>query len=118
MILGFKCKTIQIDFVFPDGKQASEHPNPGTPYYGERRRCFLPNNTEGKKVLKLVKVAWKRKLMFTIGYSETRGVDDVIIWNGIEMKTNIKGGRGRYGWPDKSYFKRVLKQLKKKGVRE
>ncbi|KAK3586897.1 hypothetical protein CHS0354_017693 [Potamilus streckersoni] len=84
--------TIEIFYEFPDGIQVTEHPNPGKPYRGIKRKAFLPGNSEGRKVLQLLKVAFDRRLLFTVGNSLTTGMTDVIIWSGIEHKTKVIGG--------------------------
>eukprot|EP01125_Pyxidicula_operculata_P004533 TRINITY_DN1711_c0_g1_i3.p1 TRINITY_DN1711_c0_g1~~TRINITY_DN1711_c0_g1_i3.p1 ORF type:complete len:713 (-),score=177.87 TRINITY_DN1711_c0_g1_i3:71-2209(-) len=48
--------TIQIDYSFPDGIQGPEHIRPGLSYSGTTRTCYLPDNAEGKEVLRLLKV--------------------------------------------------------------
>jgi deltex-like protein len=65
-----------------------DHPNPGTPYKGITRVCYLPNNDEGRKILAMLEIAFKRKLVFTIGNSRTTGQEGVITWNEIHHKTN------------------------------
>jgi len=40
----------------------------------------------------MLKVAFKRRLLFTIGRSVTTGKDNRIIWNGVHFKTNVYGG--------------------------
>ncbi|XP_013419977.1 uncharacterized protein LOC106180514 isoform X2 [Lingula anatina] len=84
--------TIVIDYDFPSGKQKEEHPNPGEPYKGTRRRAFLPNNAEGREILKLLDRAFKAKLLFTIGRSVTTGQDNVVVWNDVHQKTSRTGG--------------------------
>ena len=114
---GFEdCGTLMIVFEFPAGIQGPDHPNPGAPYYPDTRQAFLPDNQHGRVALKLIKKAFKRKLIFTIGYSLTRGMDGVIIWNGIHMKTSLSGGAAAHGWPDETYFDRLKDELKSKGV--
>ena len=71
------------------------------------RVAYLPNNEEGKEVKKLIKTAFDRKLVFTIGRSVTTGQDNRIVWNGIHMKTNTSGGSANFGYPDATYLKRV-----------
>lgn len=61
------------------------------------RIAYLPNNKEGTLVLKLLQLAFKRRLIFTIGDSLTTGRKDVPIWNGIHHKTNKGGGPQWYG---------------------
>ena len=86
------CKTICITYSFPQGIQGKEHPNPGKPYQGTTRHAYLPDNEEGKKVLRLLQKAFEQKLTFTIGRSSTTGAEGVITWNDIHHKTNMNGG--------------------------
>jgi deltex-like protein len=65
-----------------------DHPSPGTFYQGFIRNAFLPNNDEGRKILAMLEIAFKRKLVFTIGSSWTTGQEGVITWNDIHHKTN------------------------------
>ena len=88
--------TITINYSFAGGVQGPEHPNPGQRYPGTQRRAFLPDNKEGRKVLKLLRKAFEQKLTFTIGRSSTSGTDNVITWNDIHHKTNTSGGPTRY----------------------
>ena len=69
-----------------------EHPKPGSPYKGTQRHAFLPNNRDGKTVLKLLDIAFKRRLIFTIGDSRTTGKQDRVTWNDIHHKTAKFGG--------------------------
>ena len=90
---GFKsCGTIVISYRFPSGMQGPDHPNPGKPYTGTSRTAYLPNNDQGKKVLKLLRKAFEQKLLFTVGRSVTTGKGDCVIWNGIPHKTSVIGG--------------------------
>jgi len=108
--------TIKINFSFPSGIQNNNHQHPGRKYHGDARDAYLPNNKEGQEMLKLIEFAWQRRLIFTVGHSVTRGHDDVIVWDGIHMKTNMYGGAQNYGWPDPTYFQRVKLELKEKGI--
>jgi len=107
---------IEITYHFSGGVQGPEHPMPGKRYPGTTRVAYLPDNDEGKQVLKLLEEAWKRRLIFAIGTSVTRGVDNQIVWNGIHHKTNPWGGPENYGYPDPTYLTRVKEELKEKGV--
>jgi deltex-like protein len=102
--------TIEINYDFPSGQQN------GIKYTGTRRRCFLPNTDEGREILGLLKVAFDRRLTFTIGTSVTTGVKNTTVWNGIHHKTNISGGPTSFGYPDDTYFNRVKEELAAKGV--
>lgn len=94
---------IRIDYVFPNGIQKAEHPNPGKHYSGTSRSCYLPNNAEGKVVRDLLRLAFNRGLIFTIGDSVTSGRSNTVVWN-IHHKTSMSGGPTRYGYPDPTYL--------------
>lgn len=114
---GYKsCNTIEIKYDMLGGIQTKEHPNPGKQYSGVQRTAYLPNNSEGKEVLSLLRRAFDQKLIFTVGYSRTTGMSDVITWNDIHHKTCMHGGPERYGYPDPAYLKRVKEELKAKGI--
>ena len=68
-----------------------EHPFPGQWYRGIRRTAYLPDTGEGRTVLMLLKVAFDRRLIFTVDQSATTGQVG-IIWNDIHHKTNRYGG--------------------------
>ena len=116
---GFEsCGTIVIIYTFDGGIQGENHPNPGQRYTGTNRRAYLPDNTEGRKVLKLLRKAFDQKLTFTIGRSSTTGSTNVITWNDIHHKTSLKGGPTSFGYPDPDYLKRVQEELAAKGITE
>ena len=76
----------------------------GKQYPSTNRTGYLPDSPEGQKILRLLEVAFKRKLVFTVGRSVTTGADNVIVWNGIHHKTNINGGSANFGYPDPTYL--------------
>ncbi|XP_004873661.1 E3 ubiquitin-protein ligase DTX3L isoform X1 [Heterocephalus glaber] len=116
---GYKsCGTIVIKYSMKGGIQTREHPNPGRPYFGTQRTAYLPDNEEGKEILQLLQVAFKHKLIFTVGYSSTQNISDVITWNDIHHKTSRFGGPSEYGYPDPNYLKRVKEELKAKGIEQ
>lgn len=110
------CGTIVIQYNIKSGIQTNEHPNPGKAYCGTLRTAYLPNNTEGRKVLDLLEEAFRHKLTFTIGHSRVTGISDVITWNDIHHKTAKFGGPANFGYPDPDYLKRVKEELKAKGI--
>ncbi|KAM7373996.1 hypothetical protein PAMP_006676 [Pampus punctatissimus] len=112
------CGTIQIIYSIPPGIQGPEHPNPGQPYTcrGFPRFCFLPDNDKGRKVLELLKVAWMRRLIFTVGTSSTTGEPDTVVWNGIHHKTEMMSNLSGHGYPDPNYLDNVLSELASQGV--
>jgi len=118
-----KCGTITIQYSFPSGKL----PN-GKNYSGTSRIAYLPDNDEGREVLRLLKLSFERKLTFTVGTSVTTGRKDTVVWNGVHHKTNISGGTlfffklfiylgsAMFGYPDPTYFDRVKLELASRGV--
>jgi deltex len=108
--------TILIRYDFPGGTQGPAHPNPGSPYTGTVRTAFLPVNAEGREALRLLQVAWDRRLTFTIGRSLTTGRENTVIWNGIHHKTCPDGGTAVFGWPDAGYFSRLKGELASLGI--
>ncbi|XP_048872165.1 probable E3 ubiquitin-protein ligase DTX2 isoform X1 [Brienomyrus brachyistius] len=114
------CGTIQIIYSIPPGIQGPEHPNPGQPYTcrGFPRLCFLPDNGKGRKVLELLKVAWSRRLIFTVGTSSTTGEPDTVVWNEIHHKTEMMSNVSGHGYPDPNYLDNVLSELASQGVTE
>ena len=81
--------SIVISYRFPNGRQGSDHPNPGKRYQGTDQTAYLSNNQEGKKILMLLKKAFEQKLTFRIRPSTTTGKDDCVVWNDIPHKTSI-----------------------------
>ncbi|XP_077402254.1 putative E3 ubiquitin-protein ligase DTX2 isoform X2 [Vanacampus margaritifer] len=114
------CGTIQIIYSIPPGIQGPEHPNPGQTFTcrGFPRFCFLPDSDKGRKVLELLKVAWMRRLIFTVGTSSTTGEPDTVVWNGIHHKTEMMSNLSGHGFPDPNYLDNVLSELASQGVTE
>ncbi|XP_040606782.1 E3 ubiquitin-protein ligase DTX3L isoform X2 [Mesocricetus auratus] len=110
------CGTIVIHYDIKGGIQTNEHPNPGKSYPGTHRTAYLPDNKEGREVLNLLREAFQKKLIFTIGNSRATGASDVITWNDIHHKTSTFGGPEHFGYPDPDYLKRVKEELKAKGI--
>ena len=105
-----KVGTIVIDYKFPSGKRGKQN------YSGTFRECYLPHTDEGIEILGLLKVAFDRKLTFTVGTSVTTGKTNTTVWNGIHHKTSLNGGPTCFGYPDNTYFNRVKEELASKGV--
>ncbi|XP_013920192.1 PREDICTED: E3 ubiquitin-protein ligase DTX3L-like [Thamnophis sirtalis] len=108
--------TIVITYNIFDGIQTERHPNPGKHFHGTVRTAYLPDNKEGREILKLLQRAFDQGLIFTVGQSRTTGVDDVVTWNDIHHKTSTHGGEKYFGYPDPNYLKRVREELKAKGI--
>ncbi|GAB6018819.1 putative E3 ubiquitin-protein ligase dtx2 [Chamberlinius hualienensis] len=112
--------TICIMYEFRGGIQGSDHPNPGEPYSvsGFPRLCYLPDNEEGRKILQMLIVAWRRRLTFTVGTSITTGYNNVVTWNEIHHKTEFGSNFSGHGYPDTNYFDNVKLELASHGVME
>lgn len=70
------------------------------------------------QVLKLLIVAWDRRLIFTIGTSNTTGESDTVVWNEIHHKTEFGSNLTGHGYPDPKYLSNVLAELSAQGVTE
>jgi len=99
---GWRTKTIEIMYDIPSGIQLSYHESPGSPFNGSTRKAYLPNNSEGRKLLARLKHAWSHGLIFTVGTSLTTGDSNVLTWSSIPHKSSLQGGQ--HGWPDHSYI--------------
>lgn len=112
------CGIIQIVYTIPPGIQGPEHPNPGKPYTarGFPRHCYLPDSSKGRLVLDLLRVAWNRRLIFTVGVSSTTGEGDTVVWNEIHHKTEMSSNISGHGYPDPRYLDNVLAELAAQGV--
>uniref|UniRef100_A0A8C5HPA0 E3 ubiquitin-protein ligase n=1 Tax=Gouania willdenowi TaxID=441366 RepID=A0A8C5HPA0_GOUWI len=114
------CKTIRIIYNIPPGIQGSEHPNPGKPFTarGFPRHCYLPDSERGRKVLRLLLVAWERRLIFSVGTSSTTGESDTVIWNEVHHKTEFGSNLTGHGFPDPGHLDNVLDELRAQGITE
>ena len=85
-------ETIQINYHIPNGKQGTEHPNPGKHFHGASYTAYLPDSSEGRKVVRLLRKAFDARLIFTVGTSHTSGATDTVVWSDVHHKTSIHGG--------------------------
>uniref|UniRef100_A0A673UU46 E3 ubiquitin-protein ligase n=1 Tax=Suricata suricatta TaxID=37032 RepID=A0A673UU46_SURSU len=76
------------------------------------------NIPHGIQVLELLKVAWRRRLIFTVGTSSTTGETDTVVWNEIHHKTEMDRNVTGHGYPDPNYLQNVLAELAAQGVTE
>lgn len=108
-------RTIIINYSFSDGRTGT-----GTNYSaaGFPRVCYIPDNPEGRKVLELLKLAWERRLIFTIGTSVTTGRSNCIVWNNIHHKTEPHSNSSGHGFPDPNFLKNIKMELAVQGVTE
>ncbi|XP_056264207.1 E3 ubiquitin-protein ligase DTX1-like isoform X2 [Pseudoliparis swirei] len=114
------CKTIRIIYNIPPGLQGPEHPNPGKPFTarGFPRHCYLPDSEKGRKVLRLLLIAWDRRLTFSVGTSSTTGESDTVIWNEVHHKTEFGSNLTGHGFPDPGHLDNVLEELRAQGITE
>lgn len=70
----------------------------------------------GRRVLRLLQIAFDRRLIFTIGRSVTTGREDVITWNEIHHKTELHPSVSGHGYPDNTYLERTIAELAAQGV--
>ncbi|KAJ8269773.1 hypothetical protein COCON_G00123800 [Conger conger] len=113
-------RTIRIIYNIPPGIQGPEHPNPGKPFTarGFPRHCYLPDSEKGRKVLRLLLVAWDRRLIFSVGTSSTTGESDTVIWNEVHHKTEFGSNLTGHGYPDPGHLDNVLEELRAQGITE
>ncbi len=70
------------------------------------------------KVLRLLLVAWDRRLIFSVGTSSTTGESDTVIWNEVHHKTEFGSNLTGHGYPDPGHLDNVLEELKAQGITE
>lgn len=112
MILSLNIPSIFIILSIASAVQGPEHPHPGRAFFavGFPRTCYLPDCPLGRKVLRYLKIAFDRRLLFSIGRSATTGREDVVVWNSVDHKTQCSM------YPDPGYLQRCLTQLTHLGV--
>jgi deltex-like protein len=103
--VGHSTGTLQIAYTFPKGVQQPVHPRPGSPYVGTTRVAYLPESSEGRRLLSRLQEAFRHGLCFAVGTSLTTGQQNAITWVSIPHKTKISGGVTHHGFPDPLYFK-------------
>lgn len=86
-------------------------------FHSPRLLCCLPHLCL-PQVLKLLLVAWDRRLIFAIGTSSTTGESDTVIWNEIHHKTEFGSNLTGHGYPDINYLDNVLAELAAQGITE
>lgn len=107
--------TWMITWDIASGVQDASHPNPGVDFTGTVRVGYIPDTDPFREVLRMFQLAWKRRLMFTVGTSLTSGLSNVVIWNGIHVRTEWQDRTG-FGWPAPLYLGHVTEELKAKGI--
>lgn len=108
--------TLCVRFFVAAGFQDLDCPLPGERFSAFQFTTFLPDNSEGQELVRLLSVAWTRRLLFRIGMNPATGRMDILTPNGIEMKTRRLGGIMAGGYPDASYMSRLKSDLREVGV--
>ena len=111
-----ECGTLTLTFHIEPGIQGSDMPLPNERHFGLNMTCFLPNNSEGQELVRLLRIAWTRGLLFRIGFNPNSHRMDWVVPNGIEFKLRKDSGMLAQGYPDPSYMNRLKCDLKDVGV--
>jgi deltex-like protein len=110
---GGAAQTLVLQFSLSGGVQDQRHPHPGVSYPPDSRVHLMPACPRGVRVLRLMVRAWALRHLFTVGLSVTRGVDDVVIYGGVHMRSQRTGP---HGWPAPDFFTGVEAELAQLGV--
>ena len=86
-----------------------KRPQPGQPYSGTRRTCYLPGDATGARCLQLLMRAFDQGVAFRVGSSTTTGKENTVVWS-IHQKTRYNGGEVHHGWPDPGYVDRLTSE--------
>lgn len=105
---GHDCDTFILLFMFPPG--VSE----GRPYAGRSQHAYLPDNEEGRQLLALFQLAFRRRVLFGLSQSLTTGQFAPTFT--IHLKTSTCGGPASHGYPDPNYFQSAQQELREMGV--
>ncbi|XP_070563511.1 E3 ubiquitin-protein ligase TRIM56-like [Ptychodera flava] len=94
----------RILYVFEDGIQGADQPNPGQQYKGGRFYGWLPDTIEGGQILQLLKTAFNRRLTFTID-----GTSNKVVWNSIRHAESMD-------CYDEDYVRQLKQELASFGI--
>ena len=108
--------SIVIHYAISPGVQQNYMTNPGQRFTGANRTAYVPNNLEGRRLVKRLKYAFQRGLTFVVGTSMTTGQQNVVTWSSIHHKTSPSGGARAHGFPDAGYFANANEELNNLGV--
>ncbi|XP_077982039.1 E3 ubiquitin-protein ligase TRIM56-like [Glandiceps talaboti] len=115
---GFQCPTIVITYNFPAKMLKMHHPNQGKPSCDMVFYAYLPDNTLGRGLLRLLRKAFNRQLTFIVDPKTNR-----LAWN-IKHKTSREGSPGETEEgeqrvrlaPDMEFFIQMRAELAAKGI--
>lgn len=106
---GYDAGTLVITYEIGGGVQKIYHENPGVEYKSVCRTAYLPDNQEGRDLLKRLKFAFAHGLTFTVGTSLATGRPNSVTWASIHHKT--RPCPGAHGYPDLGYFINTNEEL-------
>ncbi|MBN3285646.1 DTX4 ligase, partial [Polyodon spathula] len=114
------CRTIRVIYSIPPGIQVRPSPAPDWTVAVIPFRVMMMQSFSFIKndVLKMLLVAWDRRLIFTVGVSSTTGESDTVIWNEVHHKTEFGSNLTGHGFPDPNYLDNVLAELSAQGITE
>lgn len=110
------CGSIVLQYNFPGGTQGPQHYHPGQSYAGTSRTAYLPDNAEGRESMGLLIKAFESGILFRVGQSITTSSHNQTVWGSVHQKTAYTGGTSAHGWPDDTYFSRVVSECAACGV--
>ncbi|CAE7481699.1 Dtx3l [Symbiodinium natans] len=105
---GYRCRTILLHFYFPTGSLG------GRIYDGRSLHAFLPDDEQGRHLLALFQLAFRRRLMFSLSQSSATGRLRPTF--AIHLKTSMGGGPTRHGYPDPGYYASAVEELRGVGI--
>lgn len=108
--------TLLVTYRLEGGIQKDYHDSPGTPFGPIYREAFLPNDRQGRDLLKRLTFAFYRGLTFVV-HSTIRDDGEhmgSIRWGAILHKSSLSPGTN--GYPDPSYFVAANATLDSLGV--
>jgi deltex-like protein len=111
---GYEEGSFLIIYRIEGGIQKCYHPKPGRHFDPTYREAYLPKNYEGYSLLKRLKFAFSRGMIFQVGKSISTGLENQIVWSSIPHRTSL--GRSTFGYPDTDYFIDANKELDDLGV--
>lgn len=76
----------------------------------------MPNNDDGRDLLKRLVYAFIHGLTFSVGTSVTTGKKNQCTWASIHHKTSTGGGVKNHGYPDPHYFVNCHNEMNCLGV--
>ncbi|CAK9103589.1 unnamed protein product [Durusdinium trenchii] len=107
-LAGHSCPTLVLHFSFSSGSQG------GQDYDGRSQHAYLPDNEEGKKLLAMFQLAFRRRVLFSLSPSLT--TQRLHPTFAIHLKTSMTGGPARHGYPDEQYFNSAMEELRNAGI--